>query len=158
MSPVRLMATGFVAVSDSPPTSDSAPSDNSPALPELPVTTFSPDPTDATLVGVPVSPDGQLPNFDGVYTGSGAVAVCNCNFSTFAIAFSVSGNTITLTAPGSGSGIVDAGGGVSFSILTIVFSGSITTSGGAKSARGTYHGVNPAGDVLSGPWSATAPG
>jgi hypothetical protein len=161
---------GFLALSTSSPEPDTTAADSSPALPGLPLTTFVPDPADANVVGVPVSPDGQLPNFDGVYTGTDILSVS----APFAygptrtpIAFSVLGNTIKLKAPRSGSGSVDAGGGASFSFVEtgengqpvrVLFSGLITTSGGAKSASGTTHGVGPSGQVISGPWSATAPG
>jgi hypothetical protein len=165
---------GFSALSTSSPEPDTTAADSSPALPALPVTTFVPDPANATLVGVPVAPDGQLPNFDGTYTGSWAAIFSSCGTiscpanrgpTSELISFSVSGNSINVTAPGSGSGSVDAGGGASFSAdfggptgLTVPFSGSITTGGGVKNASGTSHFVGPAGQVLSGPWSATAPG
>jgi hypothetical protein len=165
---------GFLALSTSAPEPDTTAADSSSALPALPVTTFVPDPADANVVGVPVSPDGQLPNFDGTYTGSWAAIISSCGTiscpanrgpTSEPISFSVSGNSINVTAPGSGSGSVNAGGGASFSAdfggptgLTVPFSGSITTGGGVKNASGTSHFVGPAGQVLSGPWSATAPG
>ena len=162
---------GFLALSTSSPEPDTTAADSSPALPALPVTTFVPAPADANVVGVPVSPDGQLPSFNGVYTGTN-IASISAPFASgpfsVPISFSVSGNTIHVTAPRSGSGSVDAGGGASFSVtmpgdsnhasVTILFSGLITTSSGAKSASGTTHGVGPAGQVWSGPWRATAPG
>lgn len=162
---------GFLAQSTSSPEPDTTAADSSPALPALPVTTYLPDPADATLLGVPVSPDGHLPSFDGsfsgTYSGSQSTPSGGSDPVAGAMAFSVSGNVVTMTAPGSGAGTVDAGGGASFSFTisatqaqggtggTCEFVGFLTNTGVAKSASGTMSCHGP-GNSLSATWSATA--
>jgi hypothetical protein len=102
-----------------------------------------------------VSGISGIANFNGSYTGSYTDTAGGT--ASGSVTASVSNGTLTVTKPGSGTGTVTAAGQVSFGVdltegVSCSFSGTITVTGAAATASGTFScpSVN-----LSGTWSLT---
>lgn len=171
----------FQAIYMSPPSSLTAPPDDTPALPSLPKTTVAVDTGEANVIPpqVPVSgrgkatPSSTAQSFDGSYSGTYSGAYVN-SMGTWTpggtFAFTVSNGVMTVTAPGSGSGRVSPSGsagvkadnatlgvgGLSVSGLGVEFTGQFSVSGSTKMAIGGWRCSGPDGGTGSGTWSASA--
>jgi hypothetical protein len=89
-------------------------------------------------------------SYTGSYTGEGGVV-------TGSVTASVSNGNVTVTYPGSGNGTVTSAGQITFGVditsgTYCNFTGSLTLTGAAAAASGSFSCTSPS---FSGTWSAT---